>query len=49
MSAIKRADARADMQKAKERALSDRRKKGNACRVIAQVCADGAQRVSGAE
>ena len=41
--------ARADMQKAKENALSDCRKKGKACRVIASVCADGAQRVSGAE
>jgi hypothetical protein len=40
--------ARADMQKAKESALSDCRKKGKACRVIASVCADGAQRVSGA-
>lgn len=41
--------ARADMQKAKESALSDCRKKGKACRVIASVCADGAQRVSGAD
>ena len=41
--------ARADMQKAKENALSDCRKKGKACRVIASVCADGAQRASGAE
>jgi len=41
--------ARADMQKAKDSALSDCRKKGKACRVIASVCADGAQRVSGAE
>ena len=41
--------ARADMQKAKESALSDCRKKGKACRVIASVCADGAQRASGAE
>jgi len=40
--------ARADMQKAKEGALSDCRKKGKACRVVASVCADGAQRVSGA-
>jgi hypothetical protein len=41
--------ARADIQKSKESALSDCRKKGKACRVIASVCADGAQRVSGAE
>jgi hypothetical protein len=41
--------ARADMQKAKESALSDCRKKGKSCRVVASVCADGAQRVSGAE
>ena len=41
--------ARADMQKAKESALSDCHKKGKACHVIASVCADGAQRVSGAE
>ncbi|MGA7074269.1 caspase family protein [Bradyrhizobium sp.] len=39
--------ARADMQKAKESALSDCHKKGKACRVVASVCADGAQRVSG--
>jgi fructose-specific component phosphotransferase system IIB-like protein len=36
--------ARADIQKAKEDALSDCRKKGKACRIIASVCADGAQR-----
>jgi uncharacterized caspase-like protein len=36
--------ARADIQKAKEDALSDCRKKGRACRVIASVCADGAER-----
>lgn len=40
--------ARADMQKAKESALSDCHKKGKACRVVAAVCADGAQRASGA-
>lgn len=40
--------ARADIQKAKDSALSDCRKKGKACRVVASVCADGAQRVSGA-
>jgi Caspase domain/Domain of unknown function (DUF4189)/Putative peptidoglycan binding domain len=40
--------ARADIQKAKEDALSDCRKKGKACRIIASVCADGAQRVSSA-
>ncbi|MGB9172168.1 MAG: DUF4189 domain-containing protein [Bradyrhizobium sp.] len=41
--------ARADMQKAKESALSDCHKKGKTCRVVASVCADGAQRVSGTE
>jgi hypothetical protein len=41
--------ARADMAKAKESALSDCRKKGKVCRVVASVCADGAQRVSGAQ
>jgi uncharacterized caspase-like protein len=40
--------ARADMEKAKESALSDCRKKGKACRVVASVCADGAQRANGA-
>jgi hypothetical protein len=38
--------ARANIQKAKEDALSDCRKKGKACRIIASVCADGAQRLS---
>ena len=38
--------ARADIQKAKEDALSDCRKKGKTCHIIASVCADGAQRVS---
>jgi hypothetical protein len=37
--------ARADIKKAKEDALSDCRKQGKACRVIASVCADGAQRL----
>jgi hypothetical protein len=36
--------ARADIQKAKDDALSDCGKKGNACRIIGSVCADGAQR-----
>jgi Caspase domain/Domain of unknown function (DUF4189)/Putative peptidoglycan binding domain len=36
--------ARADAQKARDDALSDCRKKGKACRIIASVCADGAQR-----
>jgi hypothetical protein len=36
--------ARADIQKARDDALSDCRKKGKACRVIASICADGAQR-----
>jgi hypothetical protein len=40
--------ARADMQKAKEDALSDCRKKGKTCRIIASVCADGAQRLQAA-
>ena len=37
--------ARADIQKAKEDALSDCQRKGKACRIIASVCADGAQRL----
>ena len=37
--------ARADIQKAKEDALSGCRGKGKACRIIASVCADGAQRL----
>jgi hypothetical protein len=37
--------ARADIKKAKEDALSGCRKQGKACRVIASVCADGAQRL----
>jgi hypothetical protein len=37
--------ARADIQKAKEHALSDCHRKGKACRIIASVCADGAQRL----
>ena len=36
--------ARADIQKAKEAAQSDCRRKGKVCRVIASVCADGAHR-----
>jgi hypothetical protein len=40
--------ARADIQKAREDALSDCRRKGKACRVIASVCADGAQRAQAA-
>ncbi len=40
--------ARADIEKAREDAQSDCRKKGKACHIIASVCADGAQRVSGA-
>ena len=36
--------ARTGIQKAKEDALSDCRKKGKACRIIASVCADGEQR-----
>jgi hypothetical protein len=40
--------ARADIQKAKEDALSDCRKKGKTCRIIASVCADGAQRLQAA-
>jgi hypothetical protein len=36
--------ARASIQKAKEDSLSECRKKGNTCRIIASVCADGAQR-----
>jgi hypothetical protein len=37
--------ARADIQKAKKDALSDCRKKGKTCHIIASVCADGAQRL----
>jgi hypothetical protein len=40
--------ARADIQKAKDDALSGCNKKGKACRIIASVCADGAQRVQAA-
>jgi hypothetical protein len=40
--------ARADIQKAKDDALSDCRKRGKACRIIASVCADGAQRLQAA-
>jgi hypothetical protein len=40
--------ARADIQKARDDALSDCRKKGKACRIIASVCADGAQRLQAA-
>jgi Caspase domain/Domain of unknown function (DUF4189)/Putative peptidoglycan binding domain len=40
--------ARADIQKAREDALFDCRKKGKACRIIASVCADGAQRLQAA-
>jgi hypothetical protein len=36
--------ARADIQKARDDALSGCGKKGNACRIIGSVCADGAQR-----
>jgi hypothetical protein len=38
--------ARADIQKAKDDALSGCRKRGKACRIIASVCADGAERSS---
>ena len=41
--------ARADIQKAKDDALSDCRRKGKACRIIASVCADGAQRLQAAD
>ena len=40
--------ARADIQKAKDDALSGCRKNGKACHVIASVCADGAERFSAA-
>jgi hypothetical protein len=40
--------ARADIQKAKDDALSGCNKKGKACRIIASVCADGAQKVQAA-
>jgi hypothetical protein len=38
--------ARADIQKAKDDALSGCRKRGRACRIVASVCADGAARFS---
>jgi hypothetical protein len=40
--------ARENIQKAREDALSDCRKRGKACRIIASVCADGAERVNAA-
>src|SRR5665213_2949576 len=40
--------ARADIQKAEDDALSGCSKKGKACRIIASVCADGAQRLQAA-
>lgn len=40
--------ARADIQKAKEDAVSDCSRRGKACRIIASVCADGAQRLQAA-
>jgi uncharacterized caspase-like protein len=40
--------ARANIQKAKEDALSGCRKQGNVCRVVASVCADGAERFGAA-
>jgi hypothetical protein len=38
--------ARPDIQKAKDDALSSCRKRGRACRIVASVCADGAERFS---
>ncbi|TPQ31991.1 hypothetical protein C2U70_22850, partial [Bradyrhizobium guangdongense] len=40
--------ARADIQKSKDDAMSDCRRKGRGCRIIAAVCADGAQRLQAA-
>ncbi|MBI5264277.1 MAG: caspase family protein [Bradyrhizobium sp.] len=40
--------ARADMQKARDDAMADCRKRGKACRIIAAICADGAQRLQAA-
>lgn len=40
--------ARADIQKAKDDALAQCRSHGNGCRIIASVCADGAQRLQAA-
>ena len=40
--------ARSDIQKAKDDALSGCRKRGNACHIVASVCADGAERFSAA-
>lgn len=40
--------ARANIQKAKDDALSDCGKRGKACRIIASVCADGAERLRAA-
>ncbi len=36
--------ARNDIRKAKEAALSDCAKQGNSCKIVASVCADGADR-----
>jgi uncharacterized caspase-like protein len=41
--------ARDDIRKAKEAALSDCKKRGKACRIVAGVCADGAERFSAAK
>ena len=40
--------ARDDIQRAKQAALDDCRKRGRSCRVIASVCADGAERFTAA-
>jgi hypothetical protein len=39
--------ARASLQKAKDNALSSCRRRGTACRLVASVCADGAERFNG--
>jgi hypothetical protein len=41
--------ARDNVQRAKDAALNDCRKRGKACRVVAAVCADGAERTTSAE
>lgn len=41
--------ARDSVQRAKDAALTDCRKRGKACRIVAAVCADGAERTKSAE
>jgi hypothetical protein len=41
--------ARDDIGKAKEAALTDCRKRGKSCEIVASVCADGAERFTAAK